>query len=269
MTTATATAGSDIQQLRITMLNAGRAFSGVQQVANRSRTMTLNARLAASKLGGNGAAFSVVVQALDEVVGELSELVESVERCRAGAIRSVALFTHSEEALRLSLRAVSGQGQPGARTAPTTADALRPGVGAQWAEAGAGAPAGSLAATLWAMSEALRDDMLVALGSLQTACRKLARLIESVEVLAASHGFFIGINGVIEAAYIGQPELVQLAADLQALTSDIDAAVGVAKDQATSLVLLADASTRALRRDINESTTRRDRRAGRLEEVSA
>lgn len=254
------TDSSTIDQLRVKMLNAGRAFVGVQEVAGRSRTMTLNARLAASKLGGAGAAFSVVVQALDEVVAELSDLVEAVESARAQAIRAVAVFTQRENALRLALQALILQGAADGSGLRGTQDVLRAGVGATWLRAGEDATVGSLGADLWRALNSLRDDMLVHLGLLRDATGDLARLIESVEVLATSHGFFIGINGVIEAAYIGQAELTQLAADLQLLTADIDRAVTGAKDEASSLVLLADASTRTLRRDIHEAAVRWDRR---------
>lgn len=246
-----------IDQLRTRMLGAGRAFVGVQLVASRSRTMTLNARLAASKLGGSGAAFSVVVQALDEVVSELSELVASVEAARAHAIRSVASFTQSEHALRLSLHALAGADAKGRRR-PTTVGVLQSGTGAGWSEAPESAEPGSLGAHLWEVLVALRDEMLLSLRALQDASRELARLVESVDVLAASHGFFIGINGVIEAAYIGQSDLAQLASDLQALTADIDAAVSVAREEAASLVSLAEASTGALRGEINDALLRRE-----------
>ncbi|MCL4313973.1 MAG: hypothetical protein M1131_07575 [Actinobacteria bacterium] len=252
---------SPIDELRSRALNAGRAFLGVNTVAARSRVMTLNAQLAASKLGTRGAAFNVVAQALDEVVGRLTELVGAVERGRATVIGGVARFTQMENQLKLYGRALGRVSEQGSAVGVSLEDALDPTSGNRWKEALGKSSDRSIEAFLWGALLSLREEMLNTLGDIRSATKSLVHLIEQVEVLAASHGFFIGINGVIEAAYVRQEELVQLAKDLRSLTDEINQAVASASQETKMLKRLADAAGGVLHIESSTSYVGRTERA--------
>jgi len=264
-----ASVSTPMDELRSRALNAGRAYLGVNTVAARSRVMTLNAQLAASKLGVRGAAFNVVAQALDEVVARLTELVGAVEKGRATVIGGVARFTQMENQLKLYGRALDRVSEQTFVTGHTLGDVLDPASGKRWKEALHRSPDRSIEAFLWGALLSLRDEMLITLSDIRNAAKSLVRLIEQVEVLAASHGFFIGINGVIEAAYVQQDELVQLARDLRLLTDEINQAVASASQETKVLKRLVDAASNGLDLEMSEShTTRAKKNVNVIDQLS-
>ena len=242
-------AAESVDQLRMRALNAGRVLARVGRVAGLSRTTTLNARLAASRLGRAGAAFTVVVHALDETVAELAELVEGLERARARAIRAMAAYTESERVLHLASRCLL-EVTDGAAARDRPDAALEPGIARRWEQARADLPPDSLAAALWGALASAREAMLTSLASILTVSDELARLVDAVEVLSSSRGFFVGVNGTIEAVRVGEDGLTQLATELRSLIGEINAAVADAGNEARSLGALARAATVALEHDI-------------------
>ena len=206
-----------VDALGASVIAMARAFEPVRPLVKRSRLMSLNARMTASKLGEDGASFAVVAQALGGLAEELSELVVEVEEILGRQVEQVSRAVKSQGQLRLVAEAVrlSGLGNP------TLDQALRPESVRQWEESWRrGGPEGS---ELWRTLLDSRRRMVEDLLGLERSTEQMVAALTRVERVAVMRGFFVGTNARIEASRLpgGTDGLGHLAEQLDELAAEI------------------------------------------------
>lgn len=203
------------------VVGLARVFEPLRPLVSRSRLMSLNARMTASKLGEQGASFSVVAQALGGLGDELGELVSEVEVILGEQVTLIGEALRSQDSLRLvsSALRLSGLGSVGVQ------DALRGDAERDWAsyERAAEISGDSNAADLWRTAIDARRRMVENITGLTAVTGRLKAALTRVERVAITRGFFVGTNARIEASRLvgNSQSLEHLAMQLDGLAEEI------------------------------------------------
>jgi len=240
-----------LDEVRLHALAVGRAFAAVHPLVARSEMMSLNARIAAMKLGPEGAPFTVVAAAINELGEALDLLVDDVEDARAGVVRHVAHFTANEKRLALYRRCLDAD-RAGGGARPlgefSTTTALSAEAELTWrSERDRGAEDALSTKVLDALLDE-RTEMLHSLTEMRRVTRRLGAIVNKVRSLAEVHGFFIGMNALIECSRLSSDDtgLSALANSLYSLTRDVALVVREANAEASRLVKLSERTSRAM-----------------------
>lgn len=226
-------------------LGVGRAFTPLQELLTRTRTLSFNAQIAAKKLGAEGEPFAVVAGAVNELGEALAGLVADIESFQLAIVRGVAGYTRGEKNmtwLRSSLR--TGGAPPtsaGARsTASDSLHLLGRENGAHWQARLSSTGTDDFDRELVRALMELRGQLASRLTEVSRLATSMDRATTKVGRLADLHGSFIGINARMEAMRIsnGDTSLRSLGDDLHELTGDMADIVAEACAEAAELVRL-------------------------------
>lgn len=245
---------SPLSHLRTRSIELNRAFVLVPPLVERTRVLSLNARLVAQKLGTEGGPFDVVAQSLGTLGHRLSEIVIELDSSIGPIVRTIAKLSLHEDRLHKFAAALSCGGgvdwrdQDIVRLAleRNAEDAMRAYVADLVSRDRREAVIGTV------LRE--RRGLLAGLVVLEHDAYGLAEHLMLVERAARVESFVIGVNARVEAGRLEDPSggLASLADDIQDLCLATSSAVADATRVAKTFIGDIRVLTKPLRRELRK-----------------
>ncbi len=206
-------------------VEAFQAFLPARKAVSQVRVMSLNAGLAATRLGAAGLPFQVVARQLAQIAPELEALISEGEQTFAVLVHDLATAVQRQDKVNRYRRAI-------ATVVPDDAAAMEavdlPILSRQarraWRAAGARTDDFGTEA-IWRAITHQRDEFVAALAHVDSAAQGLQTLLDRLESVGAKHTFAIAVNAGVEAARVGDPALSTVAHDIEVLAGAIRDAV--------------------------------------------